>query len=204
MNSMAEKSKTAVIEIKWADIIEKRIATLFTKKVKDLSSSFTPMPIQAAPPPTLTSDGLTCFGPLSSGDVYTLVVSNHATTCSLDLIPSSLHQDISHNILPFLTTLINSSFTSGLIPAPFNTSIVKPCLKKSTLDSADIWNYRPVSLLSFLSKTLVPSTTNCPPFFHKTTSLTLISQVSGLLTPLWWSSSQRLCPSVPPEPRPTR
>ena len=103
-------------------------ATLFAKKVK-VSSSFTPMLIQKAPPPTLMSDGLTHFGSLSSGDVYTL--------------------DISHDILPFLTTLINSSFTSSLIPAPFKTATVKPLLKKPTLDSADIRNYRHVSLLSF-------------------------------------------------------
>ena len=31
---------------------------------------------------------------------------------------------------------------------------IKPLLKKPTLDSADIWNYRPVSFLSLLSKTL--------------------------------------------------
>ena len=35
-----------------------------------------------------------------------------------------------------------------------NTATVKPLMKKPTLDSADIWSYRTVSLLSFLSKTL--------------------------------------------------
>ena len=117
------------------------IAPYFTKKVKAISPSFTPMPIQKAPSPTLSSDGLTCFSPLSSEDVLTLVTSNRATTCSLDP-------------MPFLTTLINSSLTSGLNPAPFKTATVKPLLKKPTLDSADIWNYRPVSPLSFLCKTL--------------------------------------------------
>ena len=43
---------------------------------------------------------------------------------------------------------------SGIIPAPFKTATVKPLLKKPALESADIQNYRPVSLLSFLSKTL--------------------------------------------------
>ena len=76
------------------------------------------MPIQKAPPPTLTSDGLTCFSPLSSQDVLTLVTS-------------SLLQNISHDILPFLTTLINSSHTSGLIPAPFKTATIEPILKNT-------------------------------------------------------------------------
>ena len=81
-------------------------------------------------------------------------MSNCASTCSLDPIPSSILQNISHDILPFLTTLINSSLTSGIIPALFKTATVKPLLRKPTIDSADISNYRPVSLLSFLSKTL--------------------------------------------------
>ena len=151
------------------------------------------MPIQKAPPPTLTSDGLTCFSPLSSEDVLTLVMSNWATTCSRDPIPSSLLQDISHNILPFLTTLINSSLSSGL--QLLNTATVKSLLKKPT--------YRPVSLISFLSKTwYVLSTTNCPPIFQKTTFLTQISQTSGPITPMRRAPSRS--PSVPPEPRPTR
>ena len=111
------------------------------------------MPIQKAPL-TVTSDGLPCFSPLSSEDVPTLVTSNCASTRSLDPIPSPLLQDISHDILLFLTTLINYSLTSGIIPAPFKTGTVKALRKKPPLDSADIRNYRPVSLLSFLSKTL--------------------------------------------------
>ena len=111
---------------------------IFTEKVNNISSSFTLMPIQKAPPPTLTSDGLICFSPLSSEDVLTLVMSNCATTCSLEPVASSLLQNISHDILPFLTTLINSSLTSGLTPAPFKTATVKPLLKKPTLD----WNLK--------------------------------------------------------------
>ena len=126
-------------------------ATYFTKKGKDISSSFTSMPIQKAPSPILTSDGLTCFSPLSSEDALTPVMPNQATTCSLNPIPSSLLQNFSHDILPFLTSLINSCLTSGL--QLLNTATVKS-LEKPTLDSADIWNYRPVSLLSFLSKTM--------------------------------------------------
>ncbi|KAK0145158.1 hypothetical protein N1851_015949 [Merluccius polli] len=86
------------------------IVTYFTKKVKDISSSFTPATI--LPPPTPTSVGLTRFTPLSSEDV--------------------------HKLPP-----INSFLTSGLISAPFKTARVKMLLKKSTLDTADIRNYRP-------------------------------------------------------------
>ena len=112
------------------------------------------MPIQNATSPTVTFDGLPCFSPFSSKDGLTPVKSNCVSTCSLDQIPSPLLQNISHDILPFLTTLINSSLTSGIIQAPFKTATVKALRKKPPLDSDDIRNYRPVSLLSFFSKTL--------------------------------------------------
>jgi len=83
-----------------------------------------------------------------------VVASNKATTCPLVRILSSLLQDILGDILPFLTTLINNSLNSGLFPTTFKSARNKPLLKKPTLDTTDIRNYRPVSLLSFLSKTL--------------------------------------------------
>uniref|UniRef100_A0A3B1J3V1 Reverse transcriptase domain-containing protein n=1 Tax=Astyanax mexicanus TaxID=7994 RepID=A0A3B1J3V1_ASTMX len=42
----------------------------------------------------------------------------------------------------------------GHVPSTFKTARVVPILKKPTLDSLDVGNYRPVSLLSFLSKVL--------------------------------------------------
>ena len=53
----------------------------------------------------------------------------------------------------FLISLINSSLTSGLIPASFKTARIKPLLKKPTLDTTDIHNYT-TTLLPFLSETL--------------------------------------------------
>ena len=169
----------------------------FTKKVKDISSSFTPMPIQKASPTALTSDGLTWFSPLTSEDVHRSV----PPPVPLNRFPPPF-SNTSHGILPFLTTLIKSSLTSGLIPTAFKTATVKPLFKKPTLDSDEIQNYRPVSILSFLSKTLeCASTTNCPSVFHKMSSFCqeVRLQDCSLIRP----SSQWLCHSVPPEPRPT-
>ena len=132
------------------------------------------------------------------------MTSNCATTCSLYLIPSSHLQNISHDILTFLTTLINSSLTSGCIPAPFKTATIKPLLKnppltKVTSTTTDIFLFFHSSIKPWNTT----SATNCP-IFHKTTSLTLISQASGLLTPLTRQSSQWLSHStLQTKPRPT-
>ncbi|KAK3552383.1 hypothetical protein QTP86_011263 [Hemibagrus guttatus] len=63
-------------------------------------------------------------------------------------------QTISTDLLPFITTVINASLTSGHVPTAFKKARVIPIPKKPALDPSDISNYRPVSLLSFLSKIL--------------------------------------------------
>ncbi|KAK3537604.1 hypothetical protein QTP70_016999 [Hemibagrus guttatus] len=63
-------------------------------------------------------------------------------------------QTISSDLLPFITTVINGSLTSGHVPTVFKKARVIPILKKPALDPSDISNYSPVSLLSFLSKIL--------------------------------------------------
>ncbi|KAK3520024.1 hypothetical protein QTP70_010862 [Hemibagrus guttatus] len=62
-------------------------------------------------------------------------------------------QNISTDLLPFITTVINGSLTFGHVPA-FKKARVIPILKKPALDPSDISNYRLVSLLSFPSKIL--------------------------------------------------
>ncbi|KAK3534952.1 hypothetical protein QTP70_002044 [Hemibagrus guttatus] len=65
----------------------------------------------------------------------------------LDPIPSAMLQTISPDLLPFITTVINGSLTSGHVPTAFKKARVIPILKKSALDPSDISNYRPNNLL---------------------------------------------------------
>ncbi|KAK3541683.1 hypothetical protein QTP86_000569 [Hemibagrus guttatus] len=50
---------------------------------------------------------------------------------------------ISPDLLPFITTVINGSLTSGHVPTAFKKDRVIPILKKPALDLSDISNYRP-------------------------------------------------------------
>ena len=70
---------------------------------------------------------------------------------SLDPMPTSLFVECLDE-LPAVTHIINSSLVSGVVPPEFKTAIVKPLLKKPSLDYNNLKNYRPVSNLSFLSK----------------------------------------------------
>ncbi len=69
-------------------------------------------------------------------------------------IPSHLLQAISPTLLPALTHIINTSLHTGIFPTAFKQARVTPLLKKPTLKTSLLENYRPVSLLPFVAKTL--------------------------------------------------
>ena len=53
-----------------------------------------------------------------------------------------------------LLKTINLSLSSGYVPRSFKIAVIKPLLKKPTLDPEVLANYRPISNLPFLSKIL--------------------------------------------------
>ncbi|KAI4873804.1 hypothetical protein NFI96_027428, partial [Prochilodus magdalenae] len=79
-------------------------------------------------------------------DILQLLESSNPTTCPLDPIPSPLLRSISLDLLPFISSLINSSLSSGCVPQAFKTARVVPILKKPLLDSSDVSSYRPNQL----------------------------------------------------------
>ncbi|WP_293650351.1 reverse transcriptase family protein [Thiolapillus sp.] len=74
------------------------------------------------------------------------------TSCSLDPLPTSLLLEFIDDLLPTLTNIINFSLSSGTFPSTFRSAVVKPLLKKASLDPNNLKNFRPVSNLSFMSK----------------------------------------------------
>ncbi|KAI4893880.1 hypothetical protein NFI96_005588 [Prochilodus magdalenae] len=79
-------------------------------------------------------------------NILQLLESSNPTTCPLDPIPSPLLRSISLDLLPFISSLINSSLSSGCVPQAFKTARVVPILKKPLLDSSDVSSYRPNQL----------------------------------------------------------
>ena len=73
-------------------------------------------------------------------------------TCELDRLPSSLEAELIDDLLPPFTSVINDSLLTGSFPSVFKSAVVRPLLKKPSLDTENLKNYRPVSNLPFLSK----------------------------------------------------
>ncbi|XP_062422208.1 LOW QUALITY PROTEIN: uncharacterized protein LOC134132996 [Pungitius pungitius] len=127
----------------------------FTRKIDDIRSSFSnPPPSSCIAQTSPQSPSLPCFTPLSPNKVLTLVTSARPTTCPLDPIPSHILQSIAPDLLPFLTCLINNALLSGCFPNTLKEARVNPLMKKPTLNPSEENNYKPVSLLPFLSKTI--------------------------------------------------
>ena len=53
-----------------------------------------------------------------------------------------------------ITYVINSSLKAGHVPSALKTAVIRPLLKKPTLDPDILDNYRPISNLPFLATVL--------------------------------------------------
>ncbi|KAK1804787.1 hypothetical protein P4O66_003631 [Electrophorus voltai] len=54
----------------------------------------------------------------------------------------SQHKTIVSDLFPFISVIINNSLSSGYVPTVFKPARLVPILKKSTLDSSSVTNYR--------------------------------------------------------------
>ena len=97
---------------------------------------------------------LRCFHPVTKEFVKKVIVGASPKTCELDPVPSSMLRDCLDELLPYITHVVNSSLTSGCFPSVFKSAIVRPLIKKPSLNPNSLKNFRPVSNLSFLSKIL--------------------------------------------------
>jgi len=75
-----------------------------------------------------------------------------AKQCSLDPVPTWLVKCHSDIFAPVVTDICNASFQQVKFPQCCKTAIIRPRLKKRTLDPNDLGSYRPISNLGFLSK----------------------------------------------------
>ena len=77
---------------------------------------------------------LDAFKSASSNEISKILMKASKAACSLDSIPTRFLIDILPAILPVLVHIVNLSLSSGLFPDALQSAIVKPLLKKSTLD----------------------------------------------------------------------
>ena len=75
----------------------------------------------------------------------------------LDPLPTWLLKENISSLLPVITYIVtcNSSssvLSTGIFPSGSHSTIIKPLLKKASLDKNELKNYRPVSNITFIGK----------------------------------------------------
>ncbi|KAF7248605.1 Phosphatase and actin regulator 1 [Varanus komodoensis] len=68
--------------------------------------------------------------------------------------PSWLINNAKHRIGTWILEVVNASLREGQVPAPLKEAVVRPVLKKASLDPEMATNYRPVANIPFLDKVL--------------------------------------------------
>ena len=96
----------------------------------------------------------TCFHALSGDQVVKLIHACKPTTTAADPLSTEFVLEFTNVLLPVFQKIVNLSLESGTVPRAFKKAVVKPLIKKSNLDPEVLSNYRPMSNLSYLSKTL--------------------------------------------------
>jgi len=97
---------------------------------------------------------MTNFTPATQEEIRKIILKSPSKSCELDPLPTHLLKDCLEHLLPLITAIINSSLTESKVPISFKKAIVRPLLKKTSLDKEVLKNYRPVSNLPYLSKIL--------------------------------------------------
>ena len=143
--NLADGSDIVTSDVTKAELLNNHFANSFNKEVP---------PIDESPSPLSTSrnselDDLLC----SEEEVFCLLSNIDSTkSCGPDLISGKMLKSTASAITPAVTLLFNKSLTLGKVPRDWKIARVTPIPKSSK--KVDPSNFRPVSLLSILSKIL--------------------------------------------------
>jgi len=88
---------------------------------------------------------------MTTDEVRRILRTVPAKHCSLDPEPSWLVKKLAEDI-PIIYHLCNTSLECCCLPNDQKLAVIRPRLKKPTLDASELNLYRPISNLSFLSK----------------------------------------------------
>ena len=87
-------------------------------------------------------------------DVDRILCSVRPASCPLDPCPAWLIRSAREGLAEWTGRVVNSSLREGVLPPALKQAIVRPLLKKPSLDPTNLNNFRPVSNIPFLGKVI--------------------------------------------------
>jgi hypothetical protein len=91
------------------------------------------------------------FDPASHAEVKKVILSIQNSSSELDPIPTHVIKGCLSVFLPLFTALANKIIAEGM-PHQLKMAVIKPLIKKHTLDPEQLSSYRPVATIPFLAK----------------------------------------------------
>ena len=91
---------------------------------------------------------------MSAEEISKIIGSSPAKHCAMDPAPTWLIKRLIPDLAETIAKMCNLSLSEGIFPDCLKNAIVRPRLKKTNLDPEDMNSYRPISNLTFLSKTV--------------------------------------------------
>lgn len=137
--------------------LAQRFSEFYIDKIKTIRCNITEASMNVVNPPVAHHSQvlpLSSFRETSEDELAMLIRKSPTKSSSLDPIPTWLLKKCLSGFLPILTRLINNSLSSGSVPTSLKKAVIRPLLKKNSLDPEVLKNYRPVSNLPFTSKLL--------------------------------------------------
>uniref|UniRef100_A0A803TYG3 Reverse transcriptase domain-containing protein n=1 Tax=Anolis carolinensis TaxID=28377 RepID=A0A803TYG3_ANOCA len=87
-------------------------------------------------------------------DVDKILGEVRLTTCILDPCPSWLVREARGGLAEWVKVVVNASLREGKFPESLKMAVIKPLLKKPSLDPTQLENFQPISNLPYLGKVL--------------------------------------------------
>jgi hypothetical protein len=119
------------------ELLEK-FSDFFKSKISKIRLSLDSSPVDMSVFPVIPefypSSHLTSFQPISEQEVIKLIKASPSKSCSLDPLPTFMLKEHTDLLAPAITSIINMSLSSAKVPLSMKTALVKPLLKKATLD----------------------------------------------------------------------
>ena len=106
--------------------------------------------INSAPCPS----SFTEFAEVSEGYIRELIEKSKPKSCCLDPLPTRVLKQSTDVLANPITEIINTSLKTGVFPTSLKKGNVQQLIKKRTLDCEEFSNYRPITNIAFLSKTI--------------------------------------------------
>ena len=126
----------------------------FVEKISKIRNSIPTESNDDNPEVPECSSTMAFFETVTVEEITKLVTSMTNKSCELDPMPTSFVKEAIGTLAPIITDIVNGSLTSGVFPSCYKEALVIPLLKKQSLDCNRLQNYRPVSNLALISKTI--------------------------------------------------